>query len=77
MTRDEKRYPDACRFVPERFIDANGALTNDDPKQYVFGLGRRICPGGLCHSDVVQHVMSQDFFDQAGVLLMPLCGLPL
>ncbi|KAJ8593700.1 cytochrome P450 [Rhizopogon salebrosus TDB-379] len=45
MTRDEKRYPDACHFVPERFIDANGALTNDDPKQYVFGLGRRICPG--------------------------------
>jgi len=34
--------------VPERFIDANGALTDDDPGQYIFGLGRRICPGELC-----------------------------
>ncbi|KAG1879039.1 cytochrome P450 [Suillus subluteus] len=45
ITRDEKRYPDASRFIPERFIDVDGALTGDDPAQYVFGLGRRICPG--------------------------------
>ncbi|KAG1855572.1 cytochrome P450 [Suillus subluteus] len=45
VTRDEKRYPDASRFMPERFIDVNGALTSDDPAQYIFGLGRRICPG--------------------------------
>ncbi|KAG2069904.1 cytochrome P450 [Suillus decipiens] len=45
ITRDEKRYPDASRFIPERFINANGALTADDPGQYIFGLGRRICPG--------------------------------
>ncbi|KAG1837779.1 cytochrome P450 [Suillus subalutaceus] len=37
--------PDASRFMPERFIDVNGALTSDDPAQYIFGLGRRICPG--------------------------------
>jgi cytochrome P450 len=45
ITRDEKRYPDASRFIPERFIDVDGALTSDDPAQYIFGLGRRICPG--------------------------------
>jgi hypothetical protein len=45
ITRDEKRYPDASRFMPERFLDVNGALTNDDPAGYVFGLGRRACPG--------------------------------
>lgn len=45
ISRDENRYPDASRFMPERFLDANGALTNDDPAGYVFGLGRRACPG--------------------------------
>ncbi|KAG2087119.1 cytochrome P450 [Suillus discolor] len=45
ITRDEKRYPNASHFIPERFIDINGALTADDPAQYVFGFGRRICPG--------------------------------
>ncbi|KAJ8583378.1 cytochrome P450 [Rhizopogon salebrosus TDB-379] len=45
IARDEKRYPDACLFKPERFIDADGSLTDDDPKDYVFGRGRRACPG--------------------------------
>ncbi|KAG1718759.1 cytochrome P450 [Suillus paluster] len=45
ISRDEKRYPNASRFMPERFIDVNGALTNDDPAEYIFGLGRRICAG--------------------------------
>ncbi|OAX32091.1 cytochrome P450 [Rhizopogon vinicolor AM-OR11-026] len=45
ISRDEKRYPNASRFMPERFIDDNGKLTDDDPAHYVFGLGRRRCPG--------------------------------
>ncbi|KAG0696094.1 cytochrome P450 [Suillus ampliporus] len=45
ISRDEKRYPNASRFMPERFIDVNGALTDDDPAGYIFGLGRRGCPG--------------------------------
>ncbi|KAG1733011.1 cytochrome P450 [Suillus paluster] len=45
ISRDEKRYPNASNFMPERFIDVNGALTDDDPAGYVFGLGRRGCPG--------------------------------
>ncbi|KAG1786896.1 cytochrome P450 [Suillus plorans] len=45
ISHDEKRYHDACHFIPERFIDINGTLTDDDSMQYIFGLGRRICPG--------------------------------
>ncbi|KAG1733188.1 cytochrome P450 [Suillus paluster] len=45
ISRDEKRYPDPSRFIPERFMDVDGALTDDDPAEYVFGLGRRGCPG--------------------------------
>lgn len=49
ISRDEKRYHNASRFMPERFLDVNGALTDDDPAAYVFGLGRRACPGELIH----------------------------
>ncbi|KAG1855549.1 cytochrome P450 [Suillus subluteus] len=45
ISRDERRYPEASRFMPERFLDVNGALTDDDPAGYVFGSGRRACPG--------------------------------
>ena len=44
MTRDETRYPNAERFIPERFLDAKGMLT-DDKVDFVFGFGRRVCPG--------------------------------
>ncbi|KAG1837792.1 cytochrome P450 [Suillus subalutaceus] len=37
--------PDASSFIPERFLDVNNALTDDDPAEYVFGFGRRACPG--------------------------------
>ncbi|KIK95907.1 hypothetical protein PAXRUDRAFT_826540 [Paxillus rubicundulus Ve08.2h10] len=45
MTRDEARYPNAEQFVPERFLAAEGALTDDNPSGYIFGFGRRLCPG--------------------------------
>ncbi|THH28972.1 hypothetical protein EUX98_g5215 [Antrodiella citrinella] len=44
MARDENMYPDPESFCPERFLD----LTNEDiadPRLYVFGFGRRLCPG--------------------------------
>ncbi|KAL0573231.1 cytochrome p450 [Marasmius crinis-equi] len=40
MTRDERRYVDAGAFRPERFIDADGKL-NDDDTVLAFGFGRR------------------------------------
>ncbi|KAG1837795.1 cytochrome P450 [Suillus subalutaceus] len=45
ISRDETRYPDASSFIPERFLDVDNALTDDDPARYVFGFGRRACPG--------------------------------
>ncbi|KAI1422341.1 cytochrome protein [Xylaria sp. FL1777] len=42
FTHDPKHYPDPMRFDPERYIAPNKA---PDPRDYVFGYGRRICPG--------------------------------
>ncbi|KAF5327728.1 hypothetical protein D9619_004539 [Psilocybe cf. subviscida] len=44
LTRDETRYKDSEAFRPDRFIDENGDLTEDEV-DYVFGFGRRTCPG--------------------------------
>ncbi|KAF9228926.1 cytochrome P450 [Gyrodon lividus] len=45
MSRDEVRYPNAEQFIPERFLTAEGTLIDDDPSEFVFGFGRRLCPG--------------------------------
>ncbi|KAF8209421.1 cytochrome P450 [Mycena galopus ATCC 62051] len=37
-------YPQPDRFWPERYVDVTEG-TNEDPRQWVFGFGRRICPG--------------------------------
>jgi len=45
---DEEAYPDPENFDPSRFLtEDRKALRNDfvDPRTYVFGYGRRICPG--------------------------------
>ncbi|KAF8840012.1 cytochrome P450 [Paxillus ammoniavirescens] len=44
MTHDDVRYTDPYDFKPERFLDSDGTL-NQDTVSYVFGFGRRICPG--------------------------------
>ena len=45
ISRDEARYPGAEKFIPERFLDGEGRLTDDDPGEFIFGFGRRRCPG--------------------------------
>ncbi|KAH7921662.1 cytochrome P450 [Leucogyrophana mollusca] len=45
MSRDESIYPNASEFKPERWLDADGQLTDAEPPNFVFGWGRRICPG--------------------------------
>ncbi len=39
MTRNDAKYKNPDTFDPERFLDGNGALT-DDEVTYVFGFGR-------------------------------------
>ncbi|KAG2127536.1 uncharacterized protein EDB93DRAFT_1096539, partial [Suillus bovinus] len=33
------------KFIPERFMDTNGVLTDNDPADYMFGFGWCRCPG--------------------------------
>lgn len=42
MAHDEEVYPNPFQFRPERFL---GAEPQMDPKKFVFGFGRRVCPG--------------------------------
>ncbi|KAH7926379.1 cytochrome P450 [Leucogyrophana mollusca] len=44
MSRNEDKYPNASEFNPERFLTAEGELT-DDTVSFAWGFGRRICPG--------------------------------
>ena len=51
MHRNPELYPEPDKFIPERFIKntktmlsaANGRV--EDRDHFVFGFGRRICPG--------------------------------
>ncbi|KAF7368779.1 Cytochrome P450 [Mycena venus] len=47
ITRDEKLFPNASAFLPERYLEkVDPALAKKrDPRSYVFGFGRRRCPG--------------------------------
>ncbi|KAK1218838.1 hypothetical protein PQX77_018454 [Marasmius sp. AFHP31] len=45
MMHDESVYPNPDTFDPDRFTGLNGRKVENDPRQVVFGFGRRICPG--------------------------------
>ncbi|KAJ7723670.1 cytochrome P450 [Mycena metata] len=47
ITRDETLFPNASAFLPERYLEkVEPALAKKrDPRRYVFGFGRRRCPG--------------------------------
>ncbi|KAI0794842.1 cytochrome P450 [Abortiporus biennis] len=46
ITHDENVYPDAWRFMPERYFTEDGQPSDvPDPALAAFGYGRRICPG--------------------------------
>lgn len=42
IMHDEDIYPNPYIFDPSRYLGAN---PQPDPFQYVFGFGRRVCPG--------------------------------
>ncbi|KAF8989893.1 cytochrome P450 [Cyathus striatus] len=42
FTHDEELYPDPEKFNPERYMNDKAC---PDPRTYVFGFGRRSCPG--------------------------------
>ncbi|ETW82115.1 cytochrome P450 monooxygenase 109, partial [Heterobasidion irregulare TC 32-1] len=47
MLHDEEKYPDAFKFMPERFADPqkNAKSRINEPPHIAFGFGRRVCPG--------------------------------
>jgi cytochrome P450 len=63
VSRDETVYRTADSFYPERFLNPDGALI-DDEVGYVFGYGRRFCPGKFMARNVVSlHVQRCSFSD--------------
>ncbi|KIK42207.1 hypothetical protein CY34DRAFT_83942 [Suillus luteus UH-Slu-Lm8-n1] len=44
ISRDPEVYPDPDAFKPQRWINDEGHI-RDDLKFFVFGFGRRVCPG--------------------------------
>ncbi|KAJ7596054.1 cytochrome P450 [Mycena floridula] len=44
MTHDPNVYKDPSRFNPDRFL---GESPEQDPRDFIFGFGRRLCPGRL------------------------------
>ncbi|KAG1875735.1 cytochrome P450 [Suillus subluteus] len=53
ISRDPDVYSDPYAFKPQRWIDERGGL-RDDLKFFVYGFGRRVCPG--------QHVANRSVF---------------
>ncbi|KAL2850249.1 O-methylsterigmatocystin oxidoreductase [Aspergillus pseudoustus] len=54
FTHDETVYSDPDLFKPERFLsteDNASKVPEPDPKKYIFGFGRRICPGRFLADD--------------------------
>ena len=45
FTHDPEVYPDPMVFKPERHLDTPTHKAEPDPRKFIFGYGRRICPG--------------------------------
>ncbi|TCD64381.1 hypothetical protein EIP91_004128 [Steccherinum ochraceum] len=47
MLNDPEDYPDPFSFKPERFVGDDGQINPAvrNPRDYLFGFGRRVCPG--------------------------------
>ncbi|KAI8931867.1 hypothetical protein NX059_010772 [Plenodomus lindquistii] len=45
FTHDPAVYPDPMTFRPERFITTPTHTAEPDPRNWIFGYGRRVCPG--------------------------------
>ncbi|KAG1804670.1 cytochrome P450 [Suillus subaureus] len=60
ISRDPDVFPEPHAFKPQRWINDQGAL-RDDLKFFVFGFGRRVCPG--------QHLANRSVFINSLLIL--------
>ncbi|RPD57314.1 cytochrome P450 [Lentinus tigrinus ALCF2SS1-7] len=53
ICHDPERYPDPMTYNPERFLREDGTFdcSTNDPSRFVFGFGRRVCPGKYFSED--------------------------
>ncbi|KAI8939724.1 hypothetical protein NX059_003472 [Plenodomus lindquistii] len=59
FTHDPEVYPDPMAFRPERHLDTPDHKAETDPRNFVFGYGRRICPGRFVADDALFVTISQ------------------
>ncbi|KAG9218210.1 hypothetical protein CCMSSC00406_0005891 [Pleurotus cornucopiae] len=52
MSHDSSVYPNPEAFQPERFLNPDGTL-NDNDKPFAFGFGRRVCVGSAFAREII------------------------
>ncbi|KAG5726574.1 O-methylsterigmatocystin oxidoreductase [Termitomyces sp. T112] len=81
ITHDPQLYSDPLEFRPERFLPSEGYTPELDPKTYMFGFGKRVCPGkDLANANMfIATAMTLSVFeiskgkDENGIEIEPRC----
>ncbi|KAF2731693.1 cytochrome P450 [Polyplosphaeria fusca] len=59
FTHDPSVFPDPMTFRPERHLDMPDHQAEPDPRDFIFGYGRRICPGRFVADNAVFITIAQ------------------
>ncbi|KAJ2989842.1 hypothetical protein NUW58_g3263 [Xylaria curta] len=59
FTHDPDIYHDPAVFKPERFLSGNAYEPAPDPEKFVFGFGRRVCPGRILADNSLFLIIAQ------------------
>ncbi|TVY47716.1 O-methylsterigmatocystin oxidoreductase [Lachnellula occidentalis] len=59
FTHDPAVYADPMTFRPERFLETATHKPEPDPRNFIFGFGRRICPGRYVADNAVFMTIAQ------------------
>jgi cytochrome P450 len=79
FTHDPSVYPDPMVFRPERFVKTPTHKPEPDPRNLIFGYGRRVCPGRYVADNAVFVTIAQTLavfniskpVDEAGNVIEP------